>query len=189
MSVQAIAWVLESSTSRLAARLVLLSIANHANATGDNAWPSIPRIAGEAHLSERQAQRAIKELCTLGELIVYLGAGPSRSNVYRVVMDGDKLSPPLVTNRTFDGDKSGSAIRINRPEPSKPITPPTPLKKGGVTNSTTRPPHKRRRRDAVENEPCTTHPDSGLTQWGTCWACYSLKYAGDRPIETEEHNA
>jgi hypothetical protein len=22
-------------------------------------------------------------------------------------------------------------------------------------------------------EECTVHPDSGLTQWGTCWACYS----------------
>jgi Helix-turn-helix domain len=183
------AWVLESSGARLGARLVLLSIANHANATGENAWPSVRRIAREAHLSDRQTQRAIKELCALGELRIIAGAGPDRCNVYQVVMRGVILSPPPVTNPTVDGDKSGGAIRINRPEPSKPLTPPTPLKKGGVTNSTARPPHKRRRRDAVENEPCTTHPDSGLTQWGTCWACYSLKYAGDRPIETEEHNA
>ena len=25
-------------------------------------------------------------------------------------------------------------------------------------------------------EQCALHPESGLTQWGTCWACYSAKY-------------
>ncbi|MGH9513450.1 MAG: hypothetical protein ACRD2U_15070 [Terriglobales bacterium] len=24
---------------------------------------------------------------------------------------------------------------------------------------------------------CTFHPESGLTQWGTCWGCYSAKYS------------
>ena len=24
---------------------------------------------------------------------------------------------------------------------------------------------------------CALHPDSGLTQWGTCWGCYSAKYS------------
>lgn len=121
------AWVLESSKSRLASRLVLLSIANHADATGYNAWPSIPTIAREAHVSVRQAQRALLDLAKRGEVVVLLQAGPNRSNIYRVVMDGDKLSPSMVTNRTPEGDKSGSAIRMNRPEPPKTLTPPTPL--------------------------------------------------------------
>jgi len=25
-------------------------------------------------------------------------------------------------------------------------------------------------------EECERHPDSGLTQWGTCWSCYAEKY-------------
>ncbi|HXW90341.1 MAG TPA: hypothetical protein VEK33_07320 [Terriglobales bacterium] len=25
---------------------------------------------------------------------------------------------------------------------------------------------------------CSRHPDSGLTQWGRCWACYAEKHAG-----------
>jgi hypothetical protein len=29
------------------------------------------------------------------------------------------------------------------------------------------------RRKENGREECTRHPDSGLTQWGTCWACYS----------------
>ncbi|MGA8154429.1 MAG: hypothetical protein WB952_26025 [Terriglobales bacterium] len=26
-------------------------------------------------------------------------------------------------------------------------------------------------------EGCERHPDSGLTQWGTCWGCYADKYS------------
>ena len=26
---------------------------------------------------------------------------------------------------------------------------------------------------------CSLHPDAGLTQWGTCWGCYSDKYSGE----------
>lgn len=145
------AWVLENSKARLASRLVLLSIANHANAGGMDAWPHIRTIAREAHVSERQAQRAVKELVALGELFVWLKSGPLQSNAYQVLMGGDNLSPPVVTNPTQGGDKSGGAIRKNRPEPSK-ANPPTPLKKGGV---------------------CEKHPESGESQWGTCWACYA----------------
>lgn len=162
-------WVLDHSKSRLAARLVLLSIANHADAYGYNAWPFIPKIAREAHVSERQAQRAILQLAGMGELLVCLRGGPLKSNVYRVVMGGDNLSPGVVTNQTVGGDKSDSAIRKNRPEPSKPITPPTPLKRGGRFT-------KRKRRNENRQEECTVHPESGLTEWGTCWACYAEGY-------------
>jgi hypothetical protein len=36
------------------------------------------------------------------------------------------------------------------------------------------------RRKENGREECTQHPDSGLTQWGTCWACYSAKCSGER---------
>jgi hypothetical protein len=157
------AWVLEESKSHLAARLVLLSIANHANHQGEQAWPSVPKIAQEAHVSERQVQRAIRELCRIGELIVYLKAGFSQANMYRIVMGGDNLSPPLVTNRTDGGDKSGGVIRKNRPEPSK-ANPPTPLKKGGK---------------------CAKHPDANLTNKGNCWDCYAEKYSSETPRAQE----
>jgi hypothetical protein len=29
---------------------------------------------------------------------------------------------------------------------------------------------------------CTLHPNSGLTQWGTCWGCYSDKHGSPTPI-------
>jgi hypothetical protein len=28
------------------------------------------------------------------------------------------------------------------------------------------------------NHRCATHPQSGLTQWGSCWECYAEKYSG-----------
>jgi hypothetical protein len=31
-------------------------------------------------------------------------------------------------------------------------------------------------------EKCTLHPESGLTQWGTCWACYSSKYSAEQQL-------
>ncbi len=27
---------------------------------------------------------------------------------------------------------------------------------------------------------CTLHPESGRTQWGTCWECYATKYSGQQ---------
>ncbi len=29
------------------------------------------------------------------------------------------------------------------------------------------------------SERCADHPQSGLTQWGTCWECYAEKYSGN----------
>jgi uncharacterized protein YdaU (DUF1376 family) len=36
------------------------------------------------------------------------------------------------------------------------------------------------RRFESGREECTRHPNSGLTQWGTCWACYSEECSSDR---------
>jgi hypothetical protein len=135
MSVQAMSWVLDHSKSRLASRLVLLAIANHSNESGQNAWPQVSTIAREAHVGERQVQRSLVELVALGELFVWLQVGPRRSNVYQVLMKGDNLSPSRVTFAPVKGDICSSAIRKNRPEPSKDLTPPTPLKKGGLCST------------------------------------------------------
>ncbi len=77
MSVQALTWVFDHSQSRLAARLALLAIANHA---GSDGWadPSLFTIACEARLNEREVQDAIRELEASGELSVQVCAGCSR---------------------------------------------------------------------------------------------------------------
>ena len=70
MSVQAMTWVLEFSESRLGARHVLISIANHADRTGRNSYPSVRTIARESRLSEREVQYAVPDLVKLGDLYV-----------------------------------------------------------------------------------------------------------------------
>ena len=128
MSVQAMAWVLEKSESRLAARLVLLAIANHADSGGLNAWPSIRLIAAEARVTDRQAQRVIRELDKMGELIILAGQGPKGTNAYvlphvTTAPRGDNLSPPNGNGCHPPGDKSSSVIRNNRPLTAQNLTP------------------------------------------------------------------
>ena len=85
VSVQALCWVLERSEAHLGARLVLISIANHADDRGENAWPSITTIARESRMTPRHVQRVLPELVALGELEVDAGAGPRGVHRYRLV--------------------------------------------------------------------------------------------------------
>ena len=121
MSVQAITWVLEQSDSRLAARHVLISIANHADREGKNSWPSVETIAFESHLSKREVQRSFKILTESGELEVETGAGPRGTNRYSL----PKMSPrQVVTPDKSDTKKEeGGDIYVEKrdqmsPEPS-----------------------------------------------------------------------
>jgi len=68
MSWQAVTWVLEHSQSTLGSRLVLLSIASHANREGVESWPAVDTIAIEARLSRRQVQCCLLRLKQSGEL-------------------------------------------------------------------------------------------------------------------------
>lgn len=81
-------WVLNESMATLGSRLVLLSIANHADAKGMNSWPKIKVLAEESRLSERQAQRCIRQLEKLGEIEVQRGAGYEGSHRFRLVHMG-----------------------------------------------------------------------------------------------------
>lgn len=76
-------WVFENSTAKYAARLVLLAIANHADKDGRNAWASVRQLAEEAHVSERQARYALRELEASKE-IVQAGVSPHRTYVYEL---------------------------------------------------------------------------------------------------------
>lgn len=82
MSIQAIAWVLEESKATLASRLVLLSIANHADPRGVSSWPSVPLLARESRITERQVQRCIKILEESGELLIHRGMGDGRRHLF-----------------------------------------------------------------------------------------------------------
>ena len=81
-------WVFDHSKSTLAARLVLLSIANHASATGIDAYPGQKAIADEAHVSVATVRRCVEQLVEMGELAVYPHEGMQgrggRTNYYEM---------------------------------------------------------------------------------------------------------
>ncbi|MGW5321815.1 helix-turn-helix domain-containing protein [Rhodococcus pyridinivorans] len=76
MSIEAITWVLERAEipsptppgmpSAPALTVVLLGLANHASRHGVDAYPSVRKLAGYARMSDRQVQRCLQALVSLG---------------------------------------------------------------------------------------------------------------------------
>lgn len=128
MSVQALSWVLDNSVSEHAARLVLISIANHCDKFGMNAWPTVSTIGSEARLCEREVRQSLRELESLGELLTSHGVGPRRSNLYSLPKMQGAINAPAEfapaefaargQNLSKQGAEFVGAIRKNRPEPS-----------------------------------------------------------------------
>jgi hypothetical protein len=101
VSVQAMAWVYDHErTTTGSDRLVLLSIANHADKNGANAWPSVATMAVEANVSVRTVRYSLGQLVDGGLIEVERQAGgmadtrpDRRPNRYRIIpMAGD--NPP-----------------------------------------------------------------------------------------------
>lgn len=84
-------WVLQHSSTRGNDRLVLLAIANHADADGANSYPSLESLAREARCSRSTVQMCIGRLVSEGGLTVEPSAGLSRggrpTNRYTLAMD------------------------------------------------------------------------------------------------------
>lgn len=126
MSVQAMSWVFEHSEARLAARLVLLAIANHADADGRNAWASVRRLAEEAHVSERQARYGLRQLEAAGE-IVDVGMSERGTHTYELPALAGALFAPAESAPGRIGTSGGqnptaAGARI-APKPPKPQPP------------------------------------------------------------------
>lgn len=78
-------WVFEHSESRLAARLVLLALAEYAHDDGGMAFPSVTTLATKARVSERKAREALRELERDGG-IEPMGRTRKGTIIYRVLM-------------------------------------------------------------------------------------------------------
>lgn len=105
MSIQAVAWVLDQSQSRGFSRLVLISLANHANKETGECWPAIRTLAKEAGVSKSAVAKHVGELVALGELEVVDEGGARRSAHYRLtfpayVHETDEKGVDLSTTRT-----------------------------------------------------------------------------------------
>ena len=110
MSVKVQSRVWEHSQATGNALIVLLKIADNADDSGNNAWPSIARLAHYCRCSRSTVKRSLRELVELGELeVVQRGGGRGQgsrygSNLYRVVIDGGQNHPP----RTSRGGSPGT---------------------------------------------------------------------------------
>ena len=135
MSVQALSWVLDNSESEHAARLVLISIANHCDKFGRNAWPTISTIGSESRLCEREVRQSLRELEALGELLTLPAAGPRRSNLYSLPkMQGAENAPAKNAPAEFVGEgaefveRGGRICRRNKEEPSLTVLKPSSVR-------------------------------------------------------------
>ncbi|MDP2712293.1 MAG: helix-turn-helix domain-containing protein [Solirubrobacteraceae bacterium] len=86
MSVEALSWVFRRSRAEHSARLVLLSLANHAGGDGGHTYPSIGKIAAETRLGESTVRGALEQLKDLGE-ITEVGVSPLRTRCFRLPLD------------------------------------------------------------------------------------------------------
>lgn len=108
MSIQAVAFVLDSDVPEVAAKMLLVCLANaHNNETG-LCCPSVNRLADESNMSRRSVQRWVKWLDENGFVQVIATAseaGRQQSNSYRIIgfHRGAKLTPlPRVGGATGD---------------------------------------------------------------------------------------
>lgn len=133
ISIQAISWVLEHSRSRLGPRHVLISIANHADRLGGNAYPSLETIGLEARLTSRQVVRALPILVDLGELEIERGAGQrgrgGTTNRYRLPLMGKLESPENLSPLS-----NGAELQPHRESPDK-LSPLLTMKEGKKSTS------------------------------------------------------
>jgi DNA-binding transcriptional MocR family regulator len=140
MSIQAVSWVLKHSEAQLGARLVLISIANHADADGSNAFPSVGSIAAETRMSERQVQRAICTLERQGHLTVRRGEGRHGTHLFMILRMGDNMSGDILSGEATNqvAEKPEQARNVTRTlskEERKKESPPTPPRGAGVDDS------------------------------------------------------
>jgi hypothetical protein len=101
--------VMECSQTSGVTRLVLLLIANH-ETEDRGAWPSIERLAREAHAGIRTVQDAIGRAKACGELEVSYRQGPHGTNVYRVLSG--------FTTATLPGTESARIRTPQNPHPA-----------------------------------------------------------------------
>lgn len=153
MSVESLAGVLHHSRAKGTAKLVLVGIANHDGDGG--AWPTIATLAKYANVTERNVQKSIDKLVSLGELAVHLQAGGTldasdhtRPNRYDVLVSCppwcDRTTQHRDTRQSRQSHLRGVAsdtppVSRTTPPPVSPATPKPsiPTKLTPVPDSTT----------------------------------------------------
>lgn len=109
MSVSHLVAVFDMDEPVGATRVVLLVLAEHANAQTGECWPSLPRIARRAGIHEVTARKAITELEAAG--LIGVRRRPGRVNRYVLLID------PVTTTTPVDD------VPVQGASSSTPLTP------------------------------------------------------------------
>lgn len=135
MSIQAVSFVLDSDVPEVAAKMLLVCLANaHNNETG-LCCPSVNRLAEESNMSRRSVQRWIKWLDENGFLEVIevtSESGRQQSNSYRLVgfHRGAKLTPlPRVGGDTVGTGEGDTADTLGGDTVGTPLKEPEEYRK------------------------------------------------------------
>ncbi|WP_327669482.1 MULTISPECIES: helix-turn-helix domain-containing protein [unclassified Streptomyces] len=110
MSIEASDWVWEHSSSRGAARLVLLSIADRVADEQCISYASLSTLAKRTHASVSTVREAVERLLMAGELEQLDDlVGPQRSTVYRMPLTAEAVGQALREQQEEDGDTAAKA--------------------------------------------------------------------------------
>ncbi|MFJ5266754.1 helix-turn-helix domain-containing protein [Streptomyces sp. NPDC088387] len=109
MSSEAREWVWEHSSSRGAARLVLLSIADRVTDDQCISWASLSSLAKRTRASVSTVREAVERLLLAGELEQLDDlTGPQRSTVYRLPLAATAIAQALHEQQMEEGDAAVS---------------------------------------------------------------------------------
>jgi hypothetical protein len=117
VSFKAVIDVLENSPSEHGARLVMISLAQHANPWWE-AYPSVETIAEEARLSERAARMALRKLEEMGELQAVGVHEKYKTTVYRLTIGERGQKFPGADSVSSGGNITLGAVSDSAPKPT-----------------------------------------------------------------------
>lgn len=153
--------------------LVSLVLAEHANPEGGLAYPSVPRIAKMAHMSERGVQYALRKLVARGVVEVQYEATNKRPTVYRFPAFTGATSSPQPESRGATGDGLGVQSAAPRgatvaPKPSiepllEPSVPPLVPPRGKPKTEK----ESEMRDGRAKRLPTGWEPSTALVSWAT----------------------
>ncbi|PHM23280.1 helix-turn-helix domain-containing protein [Xenorhabdus budapestensis] len=121
MSMILMAKAMQIKVGSTARKMVLIKLADNANDKGE-CFPSYQHIADQSEMSRTTAINHIKALCKMGLVtkIYRSGEKGNSSNIYRLNLDGVKITPP--------SENSAPEVVKKLHHPSVTVTPPPSIK-------------------------------------------------------------
>lgn len=113
MSIQAMHYVFQGSLAEMGSRLVLISLANHANDSWLS-WPAVKTISHETRMDQRSVQRALRKLERDGEIEPHgaYSRGGRRATTYFLVRCMDWYGPVGATTGETPYGNRGQTVGL-----------------------------------------------------------------------------